>query len=241
VVTATLNDDTDLCRVCVTRPATADGVCDVCRPPWRTDEPSNLADHPERQPMTATPGTHHPQVYISRGDTSALVDEKIAPLILALWDHGIATQASCQGWTNREELPFTATTDDARLAGISFCSGADADRFALLVRPWRLACELHPGRHPQVNATWRWHATQCGEAGVWVHVRFPAAELPAVLAAAEHPDTRDFGEWIDDHRAHQLEEADRRDRLRQQREEKIRAMAETLPLPGLEYGEEARA
>ncbi len=39
-MTATLNDDTDLCHVCHRRPATRDGCCDVCRPPWRTDEPT---------------------------------------------------------------------------------------------------------------------------------------------------------------------------------------------------------
>ena len=32
--------DPDLCRVCIRRPATAYGVCDDCRPPWDTDEPS---------------------------------------------------------------------------------------------------------------------------------------------------------------------------------------------------------
>ena len=37
---ATKTADPDLCRVCIRRPATAHGVCDDCRPPWHTDEPS---------------------------------------------------------------------------------------------------------------------------------------------------------------------------------------------------------
>jgi hypothetical protein len=82
-----------------------------------------------------TDRTWHPQVHISHGAISALVDTKIAPLILALWRHGIATQASCQG-------------DRERMATISFCSGLDADQFVALVKPWRLACQLHPDQHP---------------------------------------------------------------------------------------------
>jgi hypothetical protein len=35
----------DLCRVCHRRPATLDGLCDGCRPPWRTDEPT-WSTHP---------------------------------------------------------------------------------------------------------------------------------------------------------------------------------------------------
>ena len=31
--------DPDLCRVCVQRPVSTDGICDACRPPWRDSEP----------------------------------------------------------------------------------------------------------------------------------------------------------------------------------------------------------
>ena len=37
-MTAARRDDPDLCRVCIQRPASADGVCDTCRP-WYDDEP----------------------------------------------------------------------------------------------------------------------------------------------------------------------------------------------------------
>jgi hypothetical protein len=130
-----------------------------------------------------TDRTPHPQVHITHGPTSALVDVGIAPLILALWRRGIDTQASCQG-------------DNERAASISFPTGMDADHFVQLVKPWRLACELHPDQHPQ-NTAWRWCATQLGEDSVYVHVDFPPAELPAVTAAAEQPDMRDFREWLD--------------------------------------------
>ena len=136
--------------------------------------------------------TRHKQVHITHGGATALVDTGIAPLILALWRHAIATQASCQG-------------DDERLASISFCSGTDADRFVELVKPWRLACQIHPDRHPQ-NTTWQWKATQLDEDAVLVHVFFPPAELPAILAAVENPDTRTFGEWLDEQHRRQIGE-----------------------------------
>jgi hypothetical protein len=132
----------------------------------------------------AAPITWHPQVRIYHGDTSALVDKQMAPLILALWRNGIATQASCQG-------------DEQRMASISFCSGVDADRFVALVHPWRLLCDLYPDSHPQ-SASWKWDATLGGDDGViFVHIHFPPSDLPAILAAAQHPDTRSFGEWLD--------------------------------------------
>ena len=129
--------------------------------------------------------TRHPQTEIAHNTASALVDTDIAPLILALWRHNITTNASCQG-------------DSQRTAYISFSSGADADRFVALVHPWRLACELHPGQPPQASP-WRWRANQTDDDVVWVHVAFPADELPAITAAAEQPDTRTPGEWAADH------------------------------------------
>jgi hypothetical protein len=40
---------TDLCRVCLRRPATTDGICDDCRAPWPTDAPT-WAPHPGKGP-----------------------------------------------------------------------------------------------------------------------------------------------------------------------------------------------
>ena len=37
---ATLIEDPDLCRVCMRHIATADGLCEGCRPLFRTDEPT---------------------------------------------------------------------------------------------------------------------------------------------------------------------------------------------------------
>jgi hypothetical protein len=31
---------TDLCRVCLQRPATHDSLCDTCREPWHGDPPT---------------------------------------------------------------------------------------------------------------------------------------------------------------------------------------------------------
>ncbi len=129
--------------------------------------------------------TRHPQTKIAHNTTTALVDEGIAPLILALWRHGITTHASCQG-------------DSERTAYITFGSGADADRFVALIHPWRLACALHPGQPPQASP-WRWRANQADDDVVWVHVAFPPTELAAITAAAEHPDTRTPSEWANDH------------------------------------------
>jgi hypothetical protein len=160
----------------------------------------------DRLGVTTSPqpvGTLHPQVSISHGDVSALVDEKIAPLILALWRAGIATQESCQGG-----LQPGGFLDGAFIA---FSSGTDADRFAALVHPWRLDDELHPERHPQFSP-WQWCAGQHGD-DLWVSVFFPAADLPAVTVAAENPDTRSFGEWLHAQYQDQLRKSDEADAL----------------------------
>jgi hypothetical protein len=142
--------------------------------------------------------TRHRQVRIDDGSISAHVDVQIAPLILALWRNSIATQASCQG-------------DDERMASISFPMGVYADRFVRLVKPWRLAVKLHPDRHPQTT-DWQWKASHGGsDDSVFVHVKFPHSELPAVTAAAEHPDGRSFGEWLDDEHHRQQHHDDARD------------------------------
>lgn len=52
--------------------------------------------------MTYCPGCSedhteiHPQVFIQYGNQSANVDQKLAPLLLEMWKHGIQTLYSCQ-------------------------------------------------------------------------------------------------------------------------------------------------
>jgi hypothetical protein len=59
--------------------------------------------------------THHKQVRIEHGEMSAEVDEKIAPLILALWRAGIETFRSCQhhGPSGKVWIGFASADDVA--------------------------------------------------------------------------------------------------------------------------------
>jgi hypothetical protein len=139
--------------------------------------------------------THHEQTRITHENASAYVDVGIAPLILALWRHRIPTHASCQG------DPPLCEQDPGRDASISFPAGWAADAFVKLVRPWQLACEIDPQRHPQGGWTWRagnGFPFSDGIERLMVHVFFPPSDLPTITAAAENPDARTFGEWLDD-------------------------------------------
>src|SRR5262249_41909334 len=117
--------------------------------------------------------TEHTQVPVHWDGRSAEVDEDLAPLILALWQAGISTNACCQeGQPGRAWIEFT-TAQDALLF-LKMVSGARNVEDV----PWEDALETY--FHASVTeGSWEYTIPSSldSEGSVW----FPRAELPRIL------------------------------------------------------------
>lgn len=76
-----------------------------------------------------SPVSHHPQVLIEVQGRSFEVDQRMAPLILALGRSGYHTVSSCQDVTEAQDMEPGLQG----VAWVSFVSGNEAERFARLV------------------------------------------------------------------------------------------------------------
>jgi hypothetical protein len=97
--------------------------------------------------------SQHPQVHVEAAGDAGCVDEEIAPLILALWRHGIRTDGSCQ---DRDGKVLIDAFGEGFLPGINVLGGPRQD--------WELTLKF------------------IGEDVIPVEVlRFPRSDLPYVL------------------------------------------------------------
>ena len=112
-------------------------------------------------------------VRVERDGQSVNVDERIADLLAAAWSHGVRTQAS-------------SVHSDQGVVLVAFETPDDATRFLNLVTSEDA---------PDLPDTWTLRAIAENRAGVdgrpdtpdhaiWMRIKFPAGDLPAVTATA---------------------------------------------------------
>ncbi|HEV8276809.1 MAG TPA: hypothetical protein VGQ26_14095 [Streptosporangiaceae bacterium] len=144
--------------------------------------------------------TIHPQVHVQVGNRQAHVDQALAPLIRELWRAGIDTNMSCQQdghglvWI---QLPPASAEAFLNIVAGNRPADSDLDPDSLYNR---VIGDLQPS---DLCGAWRLEAAPCDFAAVGmpadidiaISVRFPPADLPAVLDCLQahngDPDDRD--------------------------------------------------
>ncbi len=136
----------------------------------------------------------HNAVLVRHGRTRALIDEKVAPLVLETWRAGIRTHCSCED--------AGSLRDDARLRGwvqLGFPSVEHARAWMRIVARHRrgqrtLYHRMTSALRERCRARWRWEVSAFDAAYCWasdtshapttldfrVFVYFPRADLVAV-------------------------------------------------------------
>lgn len=136
--------------------------------------------------------TLHPQVRITHGEITALVDEGIADLIVAMWRAGIETVLSCQenqpgvAWV---EIPFYAFGQFLRVV-LSGGPGADGLYWRVLSRyetsgegDWEYSLFVEDLATDDFikGDTHHWRDSGIALPFPLIGIRFPVTDIPAII------------------------------------------------------------
>jgi hypothetical protein len=132
----------------------------------------------------------HKQVEIRWGDGRAEVDEKLAPLILALWKAGINTSYSCQGNMGMAYIQFPTAWDAQKFLNLVAVYPAEDVPFAKTLYGRIVGCwsrhnwqyDLRPNNESVfVDDKGNAFVADPADFEFRVGVRFPPKDIPVVL------------------------------------------------------------
>jgi hypothetical protein len=140
--------------------------------------PGHLVYQPQRAEDAR--GRAHRTVRVRHAGMSAEIDEPIAELVLELWRAGLRTVNSCQDNPRGYVWLELASAEDAGRLVDLITGGGGAETYGLENRALR---EGPAGFWPLSRGLWLYKALPVRDGGTifLISVRFPHADLPAVL------------------------------------------------------------